>query len=358
MSDPAEVARTLRPIAFGGRRAPARARSRSAARRPPRQPALPDRLHRHQRPRPGADGGGRRCGEDRRQGGWLRACGPAGGGAGTPLLPHRLPLRHPVRRPGSRAVRAAHRPARPARGRHGRAGRAAGWPPRLRRGRPHRSSSTCVCASCCRRRGSSSPAGAWSRSCARSRNRRRSRASEPPRSSRTRRCAASWKRGSPGAPSGRSQSSSSCVCAAWAPLLRASPRSSPPAPTPPCPTPSRVTSGSRATRCVTIDWGALHDGYCSDCTRTYATGEHLPDEARAVYELVLAAQLAGLAAMRAGPNGKAIDGAARGGDRGRRPRRSLRPRPRPRRGPRGPRGPPPLAHRGRAAAARRVCRDR
>jgi Xaa-Pro aminopeptidase len=62
---------------------------------------------------------------------------------------------------------------------------------------------------------------------------------------------------------------------------------------------------------VTIDWGALLDGYCSDCTRTYATGEHLPDEARAVYELVLAAQLAGLAAVRAGPNGKEIDAVAR-----------------------------------------------
>jgi Xaa-Pro aminopeptidase len=62
---------------------------------------------------------------------------------------------------------------------------------------------------------------------------------------------------------------------------------------------------------VTIDWGALHDGYCSDCTRTYATGEHLPDGARAVYELVLDAELAGLAAVRAGPNGKEIDAAAR-----------------------------------------------
>jgi Xaa-Pro aminopeptidase len=62
---------------------------------------------------------------------------------------------------------------------------------------------------------------------------------------------------------------------------------------------------------VTIDWGALLDGYCSDCTRTYATGEHLPDEARAVYELVLESQLAGLAAVRAGPNGKEFDAIAR-----------------------------------------------
>ncbi len=62
---------------------------------------------------------------------------------------------------------------------------------------------------------------------------------------------------------------------------------------------------------VTIDWGALHDGYCSDCTRTYATGEHLPAGAREIYELVLAAQLAGLAAVRAGPNGKELDAVAR-----------------------------------------------
>jgi Xaa-Pro aminopeptidase len=62
---------------------------------------------------------------------------------------------------------------------------------------------------------------------------------------------------------------------------------------------------------VTIDWGALHEGYCSDCTRTYATGECLPEGAREVYELVLAAQLAGLAAVRPGPNGKEIDAVAR-----------------------------------------------
>jgi len=62
---------------------------------------------------------------------------------------------------------------------------------------------------------------------------------------------------------------------------------------------------------VTIDWGALHDGYCSDCTRTYATGENVSEQAREVYELVLAAQLAGLAAVRAGPTGKEVDAAAR-----------------------------------------------
>ena len=62
---------------------------------------------------------------------------------------------------------------------------------------------------------------------------------------------------------------------------------------------------------VTIDWGAVHDGYCSDCTRTYATGENIGEQAREVYELVLAAQLAGLDAVRAGPSGRAVDAAAR-----------------------------------------------
>jgi Xaa-Pro aminopeptidase len=62
---------------------------------------------------------------------------------------------------------------------------------------------------------------------------------------------------------------------------------------------------------VTIDWGALHEGYCSDCTRTYATGEGITAEAREIYELVLEAQLAGLGAVAAGPNGREVDEAAR-----------------------------------------------
>jgi Xaa-Pro aminopeptidase len=62
---------------------------------------------------------------------------------------------------------------------------------------------------------------------------------------------------------------------------------------------------------VTIDWGALLDGYCSDCTRTYATGEGITDEARAIYALVLSAQEQGLAAVRAGPSGRDVDAVAR-----------------------------------------------
>ncbi len=62
---------------------------------------------------------------------------------------------------------------------------------------------------------------------------------------------------------------------------------------------------------VTIDWGALHEGYCSDCTRTYATGENLPAQAREVYELVRSAEQAGLTAVKAGPNGREVDAVAR-----------------------------------------------
>jgi Xaa-Pro aminopeptidase len=62
---------------------------------------------------------------------------------------------------------------------------------------------------------------------------------------------------------------------------------------------------------VTIDWGAMYDGYCSDCTRTYATGEGISGLHREIYELVLSAQLAGVAAVRAGRNGREVDGVAR-----------------------------------------------
>jgi Xaa-Pro aminopeptidase len=66
----------------------------------------------------------------------------------------------------------------------------------------------------------------------------------------------------------------------------------------------------QAGQLVVIDWGAELDGYCSDCTRTVAVGEP-SDEAREVYELVLAAQQAGLAAVRPGAVGRAVDAAAR-----------------------------------------------
>jgi len=61
---------------------------------------------------------------------------------------------------------------------------------------------------------------------------------------------------------------------------------------------------------VVIDWGAQLDGYASDCTRTVATGELDPRD-RAVYDLVLRAQEAALAAVRPGPTGRELDAIAR-----------------------------------------------
>jgi Xaa-Pro aminopeptidase len=61
---------------------------------------------------------------------------------------------------------------------------------------------------------------------------------------------------------------------------------------------------------VVFDMGALLDGYCSDCTRTYATGE-LDDEAGEVYELVREAQAAALEAVRAGAGGREVDAVPR-----------------------------------------------
>ena len=61
---------------------------------------------------------------------------------------------------------------------------------------------------------------------------------------------------------------------------------------------------------ITMDFGVLLGGYCSDMTRTVAVG-FATEEMKTVYNTVLAAQLAGLAATRAGVTGAQIDGAAR-----------------------------------------------
>ncbi len=61
---------------------------------------------------------------------------------------------------------------------------------------------------------------------------------------------------------------------------------------------------------VTMDFGSLKDGYCSDMTRTVAVCE-ASDEMRNIYAIVLKAQLAGIAAGRSGIPGKTIDAAAR-----------------------------------------------
>jgi Xaa-Pro aminopeptidase len=61
---------------------------------------------------------------------------------------------------------------------------------------------------------------------------------------------------------------------------------------------------------VTLDIGAKLDGYCSDCTRTWATGD-LPDDLAAAYDLVRRAQEAALAAVRPGREGREVDAVAR-----------------------------------------------
>jgi Xaa-Pro aminopeptidase len=61
---------------------------------------------------------------------------------------------------------------------------------------------------------------------------------------------------------------------------------------------------------VTIDWGARLDGYCSDCTRTFATGE-LSGAAADVYDLVLRAQERSLDGVRTGAHGKEVDALSR-----------------------------------------------
>lgn len=61
---------------------------------------------------------------------------------------------------------------------------------------------------------------------------------------------------------------------------------------------------------VTMDFGVLYNGYCSDMTRTVAIG-YVTDEMEKVYNTVLQAQLAGIAASRAGVKSTEVDAAAR-----------------------------------------------
>ena len=61
---------------------------------------------------------------------------------------------------------------------------------------------------------------------------------------------------------------------------------------------------------ITLDFGAMYQGYCADMTRTFAVG-YATDEMKKVYDTVLQAQLAGIAASKAGVLGKDVDAAAR-----------------------------------------------
>lgn len=61
---------------------------------------------------------------------------------------------------------------------------------------------------------------------------------------------------------------------------------------------------------ITMDFGVLYYGYCSDMTRTVAVG-FATEEMEKVYNTVLSAQLAGIAASKAGVSGQDVDAAAR-----------------------------------------------
>jgi Xaa-Pro aminopeptidase len=61
---------------------------------------------------------------------------------------------------------------------------------------------------------------------------------------------------------------------------------------------------------VVVDAAAKLEGYNSDCTRTFATGE-LPAELARSYDVCLRAQEAGLAATVAGANGRDVDAVSR-----------------------------------------------
>ena len=64
---------------------------------------------------------------------------------------------------------------------------------------------------------------------------------------------------------------------------------------------------------VTVDMGVKLDGYCSDCTRTFATGSEadLDELSREIYEVTLRANETGLAAIHAGTLGTEVDRVAR-----------------------------------------------
>jgi len=90
---------------------------------------------------------------------------------------------------------------------------------------------------------------------------------------------------------------------AFNPIVSAGPNSASPHATP---TKRRLREGDL----LVIDWGASVDGYVSDITRTFAIG-HLEEEFRLIYDVVKAANVAGVAAAEPGASGEAIDRAAR-----------------------------------------------
>ena len=71
------------------------------------------------------------------------------------------------------------------------------------------------------------------------------------------------------------------------------------------PTDKKIVSGEF----ITMDFGALLNGYCSDMTRTIAVGE-VSDEMKKIYNLVLKAQLLGIEKAKSGIKGCEIHNVA------------------------------------------------
>lgn len=61
---------------------------------------------------------------------------------------------------------------------------------------------------------------------------------------------------------------------------------------------------------VTLDFGALYNGYCSDLTRTFAVGE-ISEQLHEIYDTVLQAHLNALGGIKAGMTGQEADALAR-----------------------------------------------
>ena len=95
---------------------------------------------------------------------------------------------------------------------------------------------------------------------------------------------------------------------------------------------------------VIIDVGALYDGYHSDMTRTFFIGEPTPLQ-QELYEVVLDAQKAGVAAVESGLSTAELDAVCRDRHRSGWIRRVVQPRHRPRRRLADPRGSVHQSHR-------------
>lgn len=89
----------------------------------------------------------------------------------------------------------------------------------------------------------------------------------------------------------------------FSPIVSAGPNSANPHASP---TDRRLQPGDL----LVVDWGATHDGYISDLTRTFAIGE-VGEEERRIHRIVQEANAAGRSAVRPGVPCAAVDRAAR-----------------------------------------------